>query len=140
MKRRGGRALAGVALAIAVAIGCGAPPKQSKPKRVAVGQPAGAAGELQRGKASWYGGSFHGGPTASGERYDKRTMTAAHRTLPFGTRVRVTNLKNGRTVTVRINNRGPYSKGRIIDLSEAAAERLGMIDAGVVPCTVERLR
>ncbi|MBA3818159.1 MAG: septal ring lytic transglycosylase RlpA family protein [Deltaproteobacteria bacterium] len=137
MSCRGGRGLAGVALAIAIAFGCGAPPKQSKPKRVGVSEPT---SDVQRGKASWYGGSFHGGPTASGERYDKRTMTAAHRTLPFGTRVRVTNLKNGRTVTVRINNRGPYSKGRIIDLSEAAAERLGMIDAGVVPCTVERLR
>jgi rare lipoprotein A len=95
---------------------------------------------VQMGKASWYGGKFHGGPTASGETYNKRSMTAAHLKLKFGTRVKVTNLKNGRTVIVRINNRGPYSKGRIIDLSEAAAEQLDMIEAGVVPVRLEVLR
>jgi rare lipoprotein A len=91
------------------------------------------------GKASWYGGKHHGGPTASGERFNKNAMTAAHRTFPMGTRVRVTNLKNGKSVVVRINDRGPYSKGRIIDLSEAAAQKLDMIDAGVVPVRLERL-
>ena len=90
--------------------------------------------------ASWYGGSLHGGPTASGERFDKNAMTAAHRTLPMNTRVRVTSKRNGRTVEVRINDRGPYGKGRIIDLSEAAAKRLDMIDAGVVPVRVEVIR
>ena len=120
-----------LAIALAVAA-CGGQPEK-KPKRVAV------AG-VQMGKASWYGGKWHGGPTASGERYNKRSMTAAHRSLPFGTRVRVTNLRNGKSVVVRINNRGPYTKGRIIDMSEAAAEKLGMIKAGVVPVKVERLR
>ena len=125
-------------LAIALALaslpgGCGGKSKPEK-KRVAA-----APSGVQHGKASWYGGKFHGGPTASGETYNKRSMTAAHRSLPFGTRVRVTNLRNGRSVIVRINNRGPYSKGRIIDLSEAAAEQLNMIEAGVVPVKVERL-
>lgn len=96
-------------------------------------------GDTQRGKAVWYGGKHHGGPTASGERFDKRAMTAAHRTLPMGSVVRVTNLKNDRQVTVRINDRGPYGKGRIIDVSEAAARKLKMIDAGVVPATIEVL-
>lgn len=125
-----------VVLLVAVAACGGGTRTTPKKKRVAVVE----TGAVQRGKASWYGGSFHGGPTASGERYNKRSMTAAHRKLPFGTRVRVTNLKNGRSVVLRINNRGPYGKGRIIDVSEAAAEKLDMIDAGVVPCTVEVLR
>lgn len=127
-------------LVLLVLAACGGGTKSTaKRKRTAAAETDGAP-TIQRGKASWYGGSFHGGPTASGERYNKRSMTAAHRSLRFGTRVRVTNLKNGRSVVVRINNRGPYSKGRIIDLSEAAAEQLDMIDAGVVPCTVEVLR
>ena len=96
---------------------------------------------MQRGMATFYGSEQQGTKTASGERFDKRQLTAAHRTLPFGTRVRVTNTRNGRSVEVRINDRGPYgSRGRIIDLSEAAARRLDMIDAGVVPVTVEVLR
>jgi rare lipoprotein A len=96
---------------------------------------------VQRGYATWYGGKHHGGPTASGERFNKRAMTAAHLTLPMNTRVRVTNTRNGRTVMVRINDRGPYGKrNRIIDLSEAAAEVLGMIEAGVVPVIVEVVR
>lgn len=90
--------------------------------------------------ASWYGGQHHGGPTASGERFDKNAMTAAHRTLPMNTRVRVTSKRNGRSVVVRINDRGPYGRGRIIDLSEAAAKQLDMIDAGVVPVRVQVLR
>ena len=90
-----------------------------------------------RGMASWYGESQM---TASGERFDKHAMTAAHRSLPLGTRVRVTNQKNGRSVVVRINDRGPYSKGRIIDLSEAAARVLGMIEAGVAPVVLEVLQ
>jgi rare lipoprotein A len=82
--------------------------------------------------ASWYGEPYHGRKTASGERYDMHQMTAAHRTLPFGTVVRVTNLENGRKVEVRITDRGPFKKGRIIDVSYAAARKLGMIDPGVV--------
>ncbi|MBO1519785.1 septal ring lytic transglycosylase RlpA family protein [Oceanisphaera sp. DM8] len=94
----------------------------------------------QQGKASYYGGRFHGRKTASGEIFNKNILTAAHRTLPFGTQVRVTNLNNNKSVVVRINDRGPYAKGRIIDLSEQAARQLKMIRAGVVKVKVERLR
>lgn len=96
-------------------------------------------GGHETGKASYYGDRHHGQQTASGERFDQRGLTAAHRTLPFGTRVRVINLDNGRSVVVRINDRGPFVRGRIIDLSRAAAERLDMLRAGVVPVRVERL-
>jgi rare lipoprotein A len=99
-------------------------------------QLAHADGAVQKGKAAYYGDKFHGRKTASGEKYDKRAMTAAHKTLPFGTVVKVTNLKNGKTVEVRINDRGPYGKGRVIDLSRAAAQKLDMIRAGVVPVEV----
>jgi rare lipoprotein A len=98
-----------------------------------------AAHPTERGLATYYGREQQGGPTASGERFDRNKLTAAHRTLPLGTRVRVTNTRNGRSVEVRINDRGPYGRGRIIDVSEAAARQLGMIDAGVVPVTVEVL-
>lgn len=85
----------------------------------------------QRGIASYYGEQFQGRPTASGEPFDLRAMTAAHRTLAFGTRVRVVNLDNGKDVVVRINDRGPFVAGRIIDVSEGAAEKLGMVKAGL---------
>lgn len=91
-----------------------------------------AARELERGRASWYGGQFHGRRTASGENYDKYALTAAHKTLPFGTIVRVRSLRLGREVDVRINDRGPFAPGRVIDVSQAAAEALGLIGAGVV--------
>ena len=94
-------------------------------------------GKVERGLATFYSDRFHGRLTASGERFDRKAMTAAHRTHKFGTRVRVTNLKNGRQVIVRINDRGPYAAGRVIDVSPAAAEELDMIRAGVVPVTVE---
>lgn len=84
------------------------------------------------GLASFYGKRFQGRKTASGERYDMHGLTAAHKSLAFGTRVHVTHLNNGRSVTVRINDRGPFVKGRIIDLSYAAAKRLGMLAQGVV--------
>jgi rare lipoprotein A len=90
-----------------------------------------AALELERGHASWYGGRFDGRLTASGETYDKYALTAAHRTLPFGTIVRVRSLALGREVDVRINDRGPFAPGRVIDLSQAAAEALGLMGAGV---------
>ena len=83
-------------------------------------------GMKERGIASWYGDDFHGWVTASGEIYDMHTLTAAHRTLPLGTIVRVTNVVNGRNVVIRINDRGPYVNGRILDLSYAAAKRLDM--------------
>lgn len=92
------------------------------------GVPAVAEAGVQCGKAAWY---ELGGTTASGEDADPSGMTAAHRTLPFGTRVRVENLTNGRSVVVRVNDRGPYGGGRVIDLSRAAAEKLGYIRAGV---------
>jgi rare lipoprotein A len=93
----------------------------------------------QRGKASYYGASLQGHKTANGERFDLHALTAAHRTLPFGTRVRVTNLANGRQVVVRINDRGPYAHGRIIDLSEEAARRLDCLAEGVVDVRIERV-
>jgi len=90
----------------------------------------------QRGHASYYGGGLDGCKTASGERYHASAYTAAHRRLPFGTKVCVKNLRNGNEITVRINDRGPYVKGRVIDVSEAAARRLGMTRSGVVPVEV----
>nr|HDM59121.1 septal ring lytic transglycosylase RlpA family protein [Bacillota bacterium] len=97
---------------------------------------------VQYGYASWYGGKFHGRRTANGETYDMFAMTAAHRTLPFGTIVRVTNLENGRSVVVRINDRGPFTdkKKRIIDLSLGAARQLGMLKTGVAKVKLEVLR
>ena len=98
-----------------------------------------AKARVERGKASYYAKRFHGRKTANGERFDVNDMTAAHRRLPFGSRVRVTNLKNGRSVVVRINDRGPFARGRVIDLSPAAARRIDMIKAGIVPVEVEIL-
>jgi rare lipoprotein A len=83
------------------------------------------------GMASYYGKGFHGRRTASGQRFNQHALTAAHRSLRFGTRVRVTNLRNRKSVVVTINDRGPYAKGRIVDLSRAAAQHLGMIKSGV---------
>lgn len=91
------------------------------------------------GQASWYGPGFYGNLTANGEVYRPGTMTAAHKSLPFGTRVRVTNLHNGRSRIVRINDRGPYVGGRILDLSETAASSLGVIDSGVASVKIEVL-
>lgn len=85
---------------------------------------------IETGEASWYGPDFHGRQTANGEKYDMNGITAAHRTLPFNTRVLVENLDNGKTVQVRINDRGPFAKDRIIDLSKAAAEKIDMIGPG----------
>ncbi len=85
----------------------------------------------QRGGASYYGDEFKGRRTASGEKFRQSKLTAAHKTLPFGTKVKVKNLKNGKTVKVRINDRGPFVSGRIIDLSKKAARRLGMVQSGV---------
>lgn len=85
---------------------------------------------LGTGVASYYGRRFHGRLTANGERFNMNAMTAAHKTLPFGTKVRVTNPRNGKSVVVRINDRGPFIRGRTIDLSRAAASRIGMISSG----------
>jgi rare lipoprotein A len=98
-----------------------------------------AAGYVEEGIASWYGPNFHGGRTATGETYDMDAMTGAHPTLPLPTWVRVTNLDNGRSVVVRLNDRGPFARGRIIDLSRAAAERLDMVRAGTARVEVRSL-
>lgn len=94
-------------------------------------------GAVQTGIASWYGPGFHGKPTASGVIYDQNGMTAAHQTLPLGTRVTVTNLDNGKSIEVTINDRGPFAKGRVIDLSYAAARALEMIKPGTSPVRIE---
>ena len=98
-----------------------------------------ARGFRQRGIASWYGTKFHGRRTSSGEPYDMYAMTAAHKTLPLPTWVRVTNLENGRSVVVKINDRGPFHKGRIIDLSYVAAAKLGMLGKGTAPVEIVAL-
>lgn len=100
----------------------------------------GPPGEVfQRGGASWYGLQFHQRRTASGERFDMSAFTAAHKTLPFGTRLCVRSLVNGREVLVRVNDRGPYAAGRIIDLSQAAAEQLQMVGLGIKQVALTRI-
>jgi len=94
-------------------------------------------GVKDRGIASWYGQYFHGWLTASGEIYDMEALTAAHRTLPLGTVVRVTNIANGQQICVRINDRGPYVNGRVLDLSHAAARALDMLRDGISPVQLE---
>lgn len=112
--------------------------EEPDPVRAAQAEQATATpGVFQRGTASWYGPGFVGRTTASGETYDPSQLTAAHRTLPFGTRVRVTNQRSGSSVVVRINDRGPYAGGRIIDLSEAAARAIGMRGSGLAEVTLE---
>jgi rare lipoprotein A len=95
------------------------------------GVESGKEGEIGRGLASWYGQPFHGRRTASGEIFNMNELTAAHKTLPFGTRVRVRHVRTGKEVTVRINDRGPFVPGRILDLSRAAAAALGIVQGGV---------
>lgn len=95
---------------------------------------------VEIGKASYYGGRWIGRLTASGERYHQNDCTAAHKKLPFNTMVKVINLKNGKNVIVRINNRGPYAKGRILDLSMVAARKLEMTGDGIVPVRAEVLK
>jgi rare lipoprotein A len=112
--------------------------RQSPPVPLAQGQQiASAAGTT--GQASWYGPGFYGNRTANGETFRPGTLTAAHRTLPFGTLVRVTNLWNGRSAVVRINDRGPFHGGRIIDLAHGAAQQLGVTASGVAQVRLEVL-
>lgn len=92
---------------------------------------------VEKGKASYYGDSFNGKRTASGETFRQRGLTAAHKSLPFGTRVTVTNVANGKSVKVRINDRGPFVAGRIIDLSQKAASKIGMLNTGVANVEVK---
>lgn len=96
-------------------------------------------GSTQTGRASWYGHDHNGQKTANGETFDMQEMTAAHRTLPMNSKVKVTSLSNGKSVIVRINDRGPFSKGRIIDISQAAAKELGMIKKGTDKVKIEVL-
>jgi len=93
----------------------------------------------ESGVASYYAHKYHGRMTASGERFDMNALTAAHKTLPFGTKVKVTNLENGKSVTVRITDRGPFVKGRVIDLSLAAAKKIDMVKAGVAQVEIRRV-
>ncbi len=98
------------------------------------------SGAYQIGEASYYADKFHGRMTANGETFDMYAITAAHRKLPFGTKVRVTNLVNGMNVVVRINDRGPFVKGRIIDLSYGAAKKIGLVQSGVTKVKLEILK
>lgn len=116
---------AGGALLLALTAGCSSTPRAS------------ASGHSDTGQASYYGNEFHGRKTANGERFDQGKLTAAHRTLPFGTRVKVTNTQNGKTVVVRVNDRGPFVKGRIIDLSSSAFRNIASLNAGVVPVRIQ---
>jgi peptidoglycan lytic transglycosylase len=124
------RFMVGVAVAIPLLAGCHAAPiPKGEVERPAV----------ETGYASYYGDEFEGRRTASGEPYEHDELTAAHRTLPFGTKIRVTHVASGRSVTCRVNDRGPHRKGRIVDLSRRAAEELGMIREGVCKVTLEVL-
>ena len=117
----------------------GAPPLQEiqgRP-RPSIQVSVGAVQIRVSGMASWYGPGFHGNRSASGEVFNQHSLTAAHRSLPFGTQVRVTNLNNGRAVVVRINDRGPFSRGRVIDLSAGAAQVIGLTRSGVAPVSLE---
>ena len=100
---------------------------------------ADSKGFEQQGPASWYGNPFHGRKTANGETYDMNELTAAHKELPLGTKVEVTNLSNGRKVVVRINDRGPFHGNRVLDLSRAAAQELGTLNAGVAQVQIRAL-
>ncbi len=136
------RASAAASLATAltlVAGGCASAHRRPhvEAPRAAAPAAAPAQGGYEEGLASWYGEPYHGRPTASGPRYDMWQMTAAHRTLPFGTVVRVRNLDSGREADVTINDRGPFVQGRILDLSRAAADRLGAVGPGVIPVRIE---
>lgn len=110
-------------------------PRQVAPASPVNGQLASSGTRV--GTASWYGPGFYGGRTANGEVFRPGSMTAAHRSLPFGTLVRVTNLNNGRTAVVRINDRGPFHGGRIIDLAQGAASQLGVTSSGTAQVKLE---
>ena len=130
-----------IALALATAA-CAQPRRESAtaaptPAPVVVGRPAPAAPRVvQTGAASWYGQAHHGKKTASGEAFDMYALTAAHRSLPLGTRIRVTNVANGRAIDVRINDRGPFVGGRSLDLAHGAAQAIGLSSVGQVRMVV----
>jgi rare lipoprotein A len=124
-------------LLAALLAACAAPPPPPPPQQPA--PPPAPARYVEVGTASWYGHQHDGARTASGERFNMNAMTAAHRTLAFGTIVRVTNLENQRSVRVRINDRGPHVAGRILDLSAAAARGLGITEKGVARVRIEEV-
>ncbi|TFF22088.1 septal ring lytic transglycosylase RlpA family protein [Jiella endophytica] len=123
---------------IALAVALLAAPALTQAPLVSAEAFAGAK-QARAGNASYYGKRFHGRRTANGERFNMNAMTAAHKSLPFGTKVRVTNRRNGKSVVVRINDRGPYAHGRVIDLSRAAASRIGMLNSGTAPVKIDVL-
>lgn len=128
------RAAAAAAL-VALAAACAHPRTGDRAERR---EPRPGAGE-EVGVASFYGGRFHGRRTASGARYDQHALTCAHPSAPFGTRLRVTDLESGRSVVVTVNDRGPFARGRVVDLSLAAAQVLGMVERGLARVRVERV-
>jgi len=107
---------------------CGSTPKMGASQPV---------GHTESGMASFYGNEFQSRKTSNGERFDQGKLTAAHRTLPFGTRLKVTNTQNSKSVVVRVNDRGPFAKGRIIDLSSSAFKTIASLNAGVIPVRIE---
>jgi rare lipoprotein A len=121
--------------------GCAVRPTsdKTKPPAASAPKPGSPSGKMrtETGVASYYHDKFTGRATANGEKYQPQQLTAAHRTLPFGTQVKVTNLSNGKTVTVRINDRGPHTKGRILDLSKKAAQNLDMMRSGTAKVKLE---
>ncbi|HVZ73894.1 MAG TPA: septal ring lytic transglycosylase RlpA family protein [Polyangia bacterium] len=128
-----------MAVVSAVVLGCATDAEARRPAR-AKAAATNAVGEVEEGHASYYSPSFAGRRTASGERYDPKKLTAAHKSLPLGTRIRVTRIGGaGASVVVRVNDRCGCTHGRIVDLSGAAASRLGMLHAGVVPVRIEVL-
>lgn len=129
-----------VAAACAAAIGlaaCTGSSPRFTPSAAPHMQVGGSYSELEEGRASYYADEFNGRKTSNGEVFDMNELTAAHRSLPFHTKVKVTNLDNGRSVTVRINDRGPFVEGRIIDLSLAGAKAIGMVGTGTAPVRLE---
>ena len=133
MRARSGvvtRAVAPLFVGMLLLAGCSHAPKPS---------PEAPSARSEVGDASYYGSEFEGKKTASGERYHGDALTAAHHTLPFGTRLKVTDLSNSRSVEVVVNDRGPHKKGRVVDLSRRAAEELGMIGRGIARVRVEVL-
>jgi rare lipoprotein A len=142
--RRGHPSLAALALAALVVTACAPAPGTVLPSTrgtsapvVVPAAPRTLPGFREVGIASWYGPGFAGRRTANGEVFDPSLLTAAHRTLPFGTRLMVTNLDTGASVEVRINDRGPFKADRVIDLSRGAAERIGLVRSGVAPVRLE---
>ena len=132
----GPRSTAAVGLASILVVACGGCSLARRPSTTR----GGPFGPIETGSASWYGPGLHGRRTAAGEVFDQNGLTAAHRRLPLGTRVRVTNLTNGRSVDVRINDRGPFARGRTIDLSYGAARALRLVGRGTAPVRIQVLR